>query len=117
MIGAELVARLKKVENLHILLWLVKDSCWMLEIKWLGALMIVPTLSVAVWIVYMTRKTKDLFINLAVLFWILANSSWMLLEFFNHDEGKNLAGIPFVLGFVCVGLYYFKQLQGKQNVS
>lgn len=117
MIGAELVARLKKVENLHILLWLVKDSCWMLEIKWLGALMIVPTLSVAVWIVCMTRKTNDIYINLAVLFWILANSSWMVLEFFNHDEGKNLAGIPFALGFVCVGLYYIKQVQDKQNVS
>jgi hypothetical protein len=109
MIAAEIVAKLKKFENLHILLWLIKDSCWMLEIKWLGTIMIVPTLSVAVWIVYMTRQSHDVFINLAVLFWIIANSSWMLMEFFNYDSHKIWLGIPFFLGLASVSLYYLKQ--------
>lgn len=118
MIGAEIVIKLKKFENLHILLWLIKDSCWMLEIKWLGTLMILPTLSVAFWIVYMTRKSHDLFINLAVLFWIIANSSWMLMEFFNYEFYKSLVGIPFFLGLACVALYYLKpQLKKRPGIQ
>src|SRR4051812_46797643 len=96
--------RIRSHENLHIVFWLIKDSCWMLEVKWLGALMILPALGFAVWITYLTRGLKEFYINLAIFFWILANSYWMVTEFFFENRLKNLAGIPFALGFVFVGV-------------
>ncbi len=50
---------IKKYENLHIVFWLIKDSCWMLELRWLGILMIIPTLTIALLIAFVTRKTVE----------------------------------------------------------
>jgi hypothetical protein len=41
-----LIDKIKKFENLHIVFWLIKDTCWMLEIKWLGTLMVLQTIGV-----------------------------------------------------------------------
>lgn len=111
----ELIDKVKRQENLHILFWLIKDSCWMLEIKWLGALMVAPTIAIALWIIYITRKLPDVYINTAIFFWISANSYWMIVEFFFNNQYKFLAGVPFTLGFVCVGIYYFRFYSQKSN--
>ena len=37
----------------------------MLEFRWLGILMVIPTLTIAGVIVFITRKTEDVFLNLA----------------------------------------------------
>ena len=108
---------LRKSENLHILLWLIKDSCWMLEIRWLGTLMIVPTVSVAIWITWMTRKGRELFINMAVFFWIVANSAWMLMEFFKWEDYKLYTGIPFAFGLISVFIFYFLFFRQKRASS
>lgn len=105
--------KIRKYENLHIVFWLIKDTCWMLEIKWLGALMIIPTLLVALYIVLKTRGSNDVFLNLAILCWISANSFWMCMEFFMNNEYKNYSGIPFALGFVFVGIFYFRHFNQK----
>jgi hypothetical protein len=97
---------LRHFENLHIPLWLLKDTCWMLEWKILGVIMIVPTLSVAMLITYKTRLTREVYINLAITFWIMANAFWMCCEFFEHVEWKLYAGIPFGFGFVFTFLFY-----------
>ena len=112
----ELWEKIKKYESLHIVFWLIKDSCWMFEAKLLGVLMIIPTLSIAAYIIYITRKTTDLFLNLAILFWICANSFWMYSEFFNNGAYKLVASIPFGLGFIFVGIFYY-QLLFKKEVS
>jgi hypothetical protein len=100
---------LRHFENLHIPLWLLKDTCWMMEWKMLGITMIFPTVSVAMYLTYKSRKTKDFYINLAVLFWISANAYWMACEFFGHVELKFYAGIPFALGMVCTLLFYLSK--------
>ena len=51
--------KLRHYENLHIPLWLLKDTCWMLQWKLLGVTMIIPTLSVAVIIALNTWREKD----------------------------------------------------------
>jgi len=109
----ELWEKIKKFENLHIVFWLIKDSCWMMQFKWMGILMVVPTVIIAAFIVVMTRKTVDIFINLAILSWICANSFWMYVEFFTTGELKLWASIPFSLGFIFVGIYYYKTLISK----
>jgi hypothetical protein len=107
-------ARFRKVENLHILLWLIKDACWALDFKWLGLFMIIPTMTVALIITWQTRSLIPEFLhNLAVVFWIAANCTWMIGEFTGWDE--NLVGsyglrqfslIPFGIGLLILFYYY-----------
>lgn len=108
-------ARYRKLENLHIVFWLFKDISWCMNWRVLGIIMVIPTLSVAIYISYRTRKIKsELAHNLAVAFWISANSYWMISEFFGFDEakvfgeyeGKHIAMIPFVIGVLILGWYY-----------
>ena len=109
--------KLKKYENIHILFWLIKDSCWMLELKSLAVVMVIPTIIVSFFILFFTRKTPDFYTNLAVFFWICANSLWMLTDFFYQNQYKTLTIIPFALGIVCIGLYYYKSYFGKTNAT
>jgi uncharacterized membrane protein YoaK (UPF0700 family) len=113
----EPLENIKKHENLHIVFWLIKDSCWMLKLKLLGVIMVIPTVAIAGIIVYVSRKTRDIYLNLAVLCWIIANSYWMCIEFFTDEHYKLLAAVPFSLGFVFVGIYYSKLLIKKYRVS
>lgn len=111
-------ASYRRLENLHIVFWLLKDISWCLIWKVLGILMVVPTLSVAIFIAYRTRQLKsELAHNLAIVFWITANSYWMVSEFFGFDElhiwagyeGKHLALIPFLTGALILLYYYLIQ--------
>lgn len=104
-------ARFRRKENLHILLWLLKDICWALDLHIMGMIMIVPTLTVAITITWQTRKlTAELLHNLAVVLWISANCLWMTGEFYGWDEGtwgsRRLALIPFSAGLCILAFYY-----------
>lgn len=82
--------RLREYENFHIVLWLLKDTCWVMDFKVPGLIMILPTISVALHITWLHRKSMaELLHNLAVVLWISANSVWMIGEFSSM--------IPFVL--------------------
>jgi uncharacterized MnhB-related membrane protein len=105
----------KRAENLHIIFWLIKDTCWMLELKWLGAAMILPTLGLAVYFIYKTFHATDLYLNAAILCWILANSYWMMAEFFNDGVEKELAIIPFSLGILMVLVFYWKNYMARKK--
>lgn len=108
-------AKYRRMENMHIVFWLLKDISWCLIWKVLGLIMIVPTLSIAILISYRTRKIKsELAHNLAVTFWITANAYWMISEFFEFDTiivwnqftGKHMAIIPFFIGIAILAWYY-----------
>lgn len=104
-------ARFRRVENLHILFWLIKDAAWALNLKEIGMFMIIPTLSAALVITWQTRKIfSELMHNLAVDFWIVANCTWMIGEFFGMDEGpyglRHMALIPFAIGLLILATYY-----------
>ena len=115
-------ARYRKMENMHIAFWLLKDISWCMIWRELGIAMIVPTLSVAIWIAWRTRSIKsELAHNLAVVFWISANAYWMISEFFHFDSmliageitGKHLALIPFAIGALILLYYYAVQRPGE----
>lgn len=110
----DLLDKIRKYESMHIVFWLIKDACWMLELKWLGASMMVPTLFLAVYIIYKTLGTKDVYLNAAILFWIAANSFWMMMEFFNDSEFKYFASIPFGIGFLFIGIFYWRDYVNKK---
>jgi hypothetical protein len=97
----------RKIENLHILLWLLKDICWAADLKWLGTFMILPTISVAIWLTWKMRKSySELMHNLAVILWIAANSAWMVGEFFFNDTTRPL-------GILLLLVFYGKELVSK----
>ena len=99
--------QIRKLENFHILLWLMKDLCWVILSKTLGIVMIVPTLLLAIYITYIHRNEKaELAHNLAVCFWISANSIWMIGEFYYEDSLRTYATVFFVTGLSIMLLYY-----------
>ncbi len=94
-------------ENLHIVLWLVKDMCWAVDWGLLGATMVLPTVAVAVLIAWKHRHEAYEFMHaLATVFWIGANSTWMVGEFFFDDTLRAPAVVLFLAGMVCVLWYY-----------
>jgi len=114
----EIPAKYRRMENMHIVFWLFKDISWCMIWKTLGIMMVVPTLTIAIIIAWRTRQFKsELAHNLAIVFWISANSLWMISEFFNFDTmiiwqqytGKHLALIPFFTGALILLYYYIVQ--------
>lgn len=107
--------RYRKMENLHIVFWLFKDVSWCMIWRPLGITMIFPTLIVAIVITINTRQyMSEVCHNLAIVFWITANSYWMISEFFHFDSMtvygeisfKHLSLIPFGIGIVILAYYY-----------
>lgn len=105
------------VENGHIFLWLMKDTCWAMEFRPGGIFMIFPTLSVAFYILWKSRQIRsELFHNIAVCLWIIANSVWMIGEFFQYETRPYAAGI-FIAGLLLLltyYLFYFRKDQRKE---
>jgi hypothetical protein len=96
------------IENGHIFLWLLKDTCWVLAWKPGGIFMIFPTLTVASFITWKARHHRsELFHNLAICLWITANSIWMVSEFLGVDkEYKRFAAYTFFVGITLLLVYY-----------
>ena len=108
-------ARYRKMENMHILFWLFKDISWCLVWKPLGLLMIFPTLIIAIVISFRNRQSvSETCHNVAIVFWIMANSYWMVTEFFHFDDHivmgtityRDLTVIPFAIGILILAYYY-----------
>ena len=102
-------ARFRRIENLHIVFWLIKDLSWAMLWKPVGLIMILPTMGAALLITWQTRKIQsELLHNLAVVFWIIANGYWMITEFFSDDDSLRFyTAIPFTIGLLIIGYYYF----------
>lgn len=105
---------IRKFENMHILMWLLKDTCWVLNYKAMGMFMVVPTLSLAFYLTWRMRTSRtELLHNLAVCSWIVANSIWMTGEFFFEDSLRHFAFIFFLIGLLLIFYYYVFHLPKK----
>lgn len=107
--------KFRKMENLHIVFWLFKDISWCMVWRPLGIAMIFPTLIIAIIIAIRTRQyVSEICHNMAIVFWISANSFWMISEFFKFDTVKvygditykYLAIIPFGIGILILAYFY-----------
>ena len=123
-------ARYRRMENMHIVFWLLKDISWCMIWKELGIAMFIPTLTVAIIIAWRTRHIRaELAHNLAIAFWITANGYWMISEFFHFDDvlvwkeftGKHVALVPFFTGALILLYYYIierpRELKMKHTVT
>ncbi len=117
--------RFRRMENMHIIFWLLKDISWCMIWKPLGIAMIFPTLIIAIVISVKNRSyVSEVCHNWAIVFWIAANSYWMISEFFEFDETvvyaginyKYIAVIPFSIGILILAYYYlvFKMIYKKK---
>ena len=101
--------KIRKFENMHILLWLLKDTCWVLTWRTAGMIMVIPTICVAIYITWRMRAYRaELLHNLAVCFWISANSVWMAGEFYYDDTTRPYAQAFFAAGLFCIAWYYLR---------
>lgn len=108
---------IRKLENIHILLWLIKDLCWVTVSKPLGVFMVIPTLYVAIYLTIKNRKQKsELAHNLAVCFWICANSTWMIGEFFYEDTLRPASTVFFLAGLLTIIIYYIPILFRQRSL-
>ncbi|WP_147203437.1 hypothetical protein [Segetibacter aerophilus] len=101
-------SKFRRIENLHIVFWLLKDLSWAMLWKPMGLIMIIPTIGAALLITWQTRAIKsELLHNLAVDFWIIANAYWMLTEFYSkNDSLRFYTIIPFSIGLIIIAYYY-----------
>lgn len=112
--------KFRVAENMHIVFWLVKDMSWALKFRWLGVAMFIPTLLLSLLITWQTRKIRsELYHNLAVTCWIIANGFWMVCEFFweEQDYLRYFTAIPFSLGLLFVVYYYVSELSQRRKLS
>ena len=101
----------RAIENFHIVLWLIKDLSWCMIWRPLALFMILPTFIFAIFITYNNRKnSSELFHNLSVLMWIIANSVWMIGEFYFEDGLKSISFVFFMGGLVLLAYYYISKL-------
>lgn len=107
--------KVRVFENSHIIFWLIKDMSWAMGWKWLGMVMIIPTLFISILITYKLKdNVREWYHNNAVSLWIIANSYWMISEFYGFDDtilfenvkGIHLSLIPFAAGILIVCFYY-----------
>ena len=102
-----LLRSVRKFENLHVVCWLLKDTCWLLDMKTIGIIMVVPTVFLAFYITYRFRSNPtEFYHNLAVCSWIMANSVWMTGEFFFDDTLRPYAVVFFSIGLFILLIYY-----------
>ena len=112
------ITRIREYENLHIFLWLIKDTCWVMTWKIAGMFMIIPTIVVAAHITWIRRKIRtDLFHNIAICLWISGNSIWMTGEFFYNDTTRGISVVLFAIGLACVLYYYLIEIPQSAGLS
>lgn len=70
------------ISDLHFPLWLLKDFLWMADLPIFSLILAIPAILVSLWLCMMTAG-KSLSENKMILFWLIANTSWMLSEKFD----------------------------------
>jgi hypothetical protein len=76
--------------------------------KPLGVFMIIPTVMVALLLCIATRHVADkLMLNFSILCWIMANSNWMLGEFYEWDF-RPFSFVCFSVGIIVMSIYFIR---------
>jgi hypothetical protein len=105
----------RQLDIIHVPLWILKDTFWMMEYKTLGLLMIIPTLSVAIILCFKSYKYIQRFLlNLTVLCWISANALWMVSDFYEWPT-QWISLILFGTGLITTAYFFYVRKRIRQN--
>ena len=109
---------IKKLENLHVCLWLLKDCSWCQEWVKLGMMVALPAIVIAFKLAWETRRDVAEFVhNLAVCCWLCANVVWMVGEFFFNDNTRGIARVFFFAGLLLLAGFYLREFFLKQKAA
>jgi hypothetical protein len=89
------------LDTVNSLTWFLMDASWMLQMKEISLLMIVPTILTGVILCYIEKRKNITFINIAILCWICMNVSWMFADI--HAVSTYLL---IAKSFFCAGLLF-----------
>jgi hypothetical protein len=96
--------QIRKLENLHIGFWLLKDASWCQHWVAVGLLAAIPTLVISIRIAWYSRHSaSEMVHNISVCLWIVANVIWMIGEFFFDDTTRNISKLFFFSRFITFG--------------
>ncbi len=90
------------LDTINSVSWFLLDASWMLEVKEISYLMIIPTIISALILCYIEKRTHILLINLAILAWILMNIAWMFSEMYELPHYFMAAKAFFILGLIFI---------------
>lgn len=97
----------REYENVHVFLWLLKDTSWCHLWAPMGMVMLVPTLAVQLHLTWRARRdVHEVFHAVAVACWIAANGVWMTGELFFNDGWRGAASWFFSAGVAAMVVYY-----------
>jgi hypothetical protein len=91
--------------------------CWSIDSK-IGAMLALPTIAVSIWILFKAKTVSAIYHNIAVCFWITANSLWMISEMYKfEDKAKPIVIILFATGLLAIASYYLFTALDKKKLS
>ena len=102
---------IRKLENLHVGFWLLKDASWCQHWIVVGLLAAIPTLGLSIKLAWDSRHDIEELVHAsAAVLWILANIVWMTGEFFFDDSIRWAARPFFFSGIALLGAFYLSKL-------
>jgi len=101
------------IHESHVISWLLKDIFWTMKWSFMATAMVLPTISLAIYIFMKEKESKDS--NLVLLSWLLMNIFWMLHEL------QNLPYWPVYIfmfsGILSTFSLIIKRLKNESNIS
>lgn len=99
-----------KFDSIHLLLWLIKDTVWVMGFKHIAIFMIFPTVGYTCFLLYKNYSDQNYFILYsAILCWLLGNSAWILNDFLFDNKYNKVSYLFFALGILITCYQIIKQ--------
>ncbi|MBL7714123.1 MAG: hypothetical protein JNL01_01570 [Bdellovibrionales bacterium] len=101
------------LDTVNSLSWFLMDGFWMLGVPKLGYFFILPTIVTGFLLLLVEKRPAITLINVAIFFWILMNTFWMLSETLQNPTLLLVARISFGLGVsaILVAAFVSKDLR------
>lgn len=101
------------LDTVNSVTWFFMDASWMLQMKEISLMMIVPTILTGIILCYIEKRRNVTFINLAILCWICMNVSWMFADIHGVASYLTIAKALFCLGV----LFIFSAIGSSEKLS
>jgi hypothetical protein len=82
--------------------WFLMDAAWMIDMPTIAKIMAPIVLMSAIALTYLDKRRNVMFINMAIVFWILMNISWMAAELLLQEQLHFYSKIFFAFGLTSI---------------